>query len=72
MSPHILYTVGAVCFFLFFLLKTGKKKQMWFLKKRKPCVLLNISSVAISAGLPVAVDYPVPASRVGFQQIRAM
>jgi len=28
--------------------------------------------VAISVGLPVAVNNPVPASHVGFQQIRAI
>jgi len=32
----------------------------------------NISTVAISVGLPVAVNNPVPASQVGFQQIRAI
>jgi len=32
----------------------------------------NISFLAISVGLPVAVDNPVPASQVGFQQIRAI
>jgi len=56
-----------VCF-----LNTGKKKYTRFLKKRRPCVLSNISIVAISAGLLVAVNNPVPASQVGFQQIRAM
>jgi len=30
--------------------------------------LSNISIVAISVGLPVAVNNPVPASPVGFQQ----
>jgi len=34
--------------------------------------LSNISITAISAGLPVAVDNPVPASQVGFQQFRAI
>jgi len=29
--------------------------------------LLNISILAISVGLPVAVNNPVPASQVGFQ-----
>jgi len=42
------------------------------LRKRRPCVLLNISIAAISVGLPVAVNNPVPASQVGFQQIRAI
>ena len=32
----------------------------------------NISIVAISVGLPVAVNNPVPASQVGFQQSRAI
>jgi len=45
---------------------------MWLLKKGRPYVLLNISIVAISAGLPVAVNNPVPASQVGFQQIRGI
>jgi len=40
---------------------------MHFLKKRRPRVLLNISIVAISVGLLVAVNNPVPASQVGFQ-----
>jgi len=34
--------------------------------------LSNISIVAISVGLPVAVSNPVPASQVGFQQFRAI
>jgi len=42
------------------------------LKKRAPCVLLNISIVAISVGLPVAINNPVPASQVRFQQFRAI
>jgi len=33
--------------------------------------LSNISVVAISVGLPVALNNPVPASQVGFQQFRA-
>jgi len=37
-----------------------------------PCVLPNISIVAISVDLPVAVSNPVPASQVGFQQFRAI
>jgi len=41
-------------------------------KKRRPCVLTNISIVAISVGLPVAVNNPVPASQVRFQQFRAI
>jgi len=38
----------------------------------RPCVLSNISIVTISVGLPVAVDNPVPASQVGFQQFQAI
>jgi len=41
-------------------------------KKRRPCVLSNISIVAISVGLPVAINNPVPASQVGFQRFRAI
>jgi len=41
------------------------------LKKRRACVLLNISIAAISVGLPVAVNNPVPASKLGFQQFHA-
>jgi len=33
--------------------------------------LSNISVVAISVDLPVAVNNPVPASQVGFPQFRA-
>jgi len=42
------------------------------IKKRSSCVLSNISIVAISVGLPVAVNNAVPASQVGFQQFRAI
>jgi len=38
---------------------------------RRPCIVSNISIVAISVGLPAAVN-PVPASQVGFQQFRAI
>jgi len=34
--------------------------------------LSNISIVAISVGLPVAVNNPVPASQVRFQPFRAI
>jgi len=34
--------------------------------------LSNISIVAISVGLPVTVNNPVPSSQVGFQQFRAI
>ena len=37
-----------------------------------PCVLSNISIMAISVGVPVAVNNPVPASQAGFQQFRAI
>jgi len=40
------------------------------IKKRRPCVLSNISIAAISVGLPVAVNNPVPASQLGFHQFR--
>jgi len=66
-SPHVLYRCSVFVFS-----NTGKKKQMWFLKKRRPWVLLNISIVANSVGLPVAVNNPVPASQAGFQQFRAI
>jgi len=42
------------------------------IKKRKACVLSNISIVVISVGLPVTANNPVPASQVGFQQFRAI
>jgi len=41
-------------------------------KKRRPCALSNISIVAISVGLSVAVNNPVPASQVGLQKIHAI
>ena len=37
-----------------------------------PCVLSNISILAISVGLPVAFNNPVPVSQVGFQQFRTI
>ena len=36
-------------------------------KKRRPCVLSNISIMAISVGLPVAVNNPVLAIYAGFK-----
>ena len=39
-------------------------------KNVDPRVLSNISIVAISVGLPVADNNPVPASQVGLQQFR--
>jgi len=48
---------------VFVFLNTDKKKNRCdFYKNRRLCVLSNISIVAISVGLPVAVDNPVPAS----------
>jgi len=56
---------------VFFFLNTDKKKnRCGSYKKRNPSVLSNISIVTISVGLPVAVNKPVPASQVGFQQFR--
>jgi len=52
---------------LFFSLNTDKKKHVILIKKRRPCVLSNTSIVAISVGLPVAVNNPAPASQVEFQ-----
>jgi len=65
------YHIGAVRLFVVFF-NTGKKKQMWFLKKRRPCVLLYISIVAISVDLPVTVNNSVTPSQVGFQQFCAI
>ena len=56
-------------FFLFF--DTDKKIDVILIKSVDD-VLSNISTVAISVGLPVAVNNPVPASQVGFQQFRAI
>ena len=74
MPPQILHRYSVfVCFFLFFFfLNTDKKKICDSYKKRRPCVLSNISILAISVGLPVAVNNPVPASQAGFQQFRAI
>ena len=60
---------GAVC--LSFLTQIRKKRCDSY-KNRRPCVLSNISFMAISVGLPVSVNNPVPASQVGFQQFRAI
>jgi len=65
---HAYYT-GAVC--LFFAMQ-AKKHRCDSYKKRRPCVVSNISVAAISVGLRVAVNNPVPASQVGFQQFRAI
>jgi len=42
------------------------------IKKSGPRILSNISIVAISVGLPAAINNPVPDSQVGFQQFRAI
>jgi len=75
--PHVVlkslcrhtYYIGAVC--LFFLTQIRKNRCDAY-KKRRPCVLSNFSIVGISVGLPVAVNNPVLASQVGFQQFRAI
>jgi len=61
--------IGSVC--LFFLTQIRKNRCDSY-KKRRPCVLSNVWIVAISVGLPAAVNNPVPASQVGFQQCRAI
>ena len=63
------YYIAAVC--LLFAIQIRKHRCDSY-KKRRPCVLSNISIVAISVGLPVVVNNPVPASQVGFQQFRAI
>ena len=63
------YHIGAVS--LFFLTQIRKHRCDSY-EKRRPCVVSNISTVTISVGLPVAVNNLVPASRVGFQQFRAI
>ena len=63
------YYIGAVC--LFFAIQIRKHRCDSY-KKRIPCVVSNISIVAISVGLPVAVNNRVPAREVGFQQFRAI
>ena len=55
-----------VCFFAI----QVKKHRCDSYKKRRPCVGSNISIVAISVGLPVTVNNPVPARQVGFEQFR--
>jgi len=52
--------VQCVCFFAIQI----RKHRCDSYKKRRPCVVSNISIVAISVGLPVAVNNPVPASVV--------
>jgi len=41
-----------------------------FYKKRRPCVLSNILTVAFSTYFPVEIHNPVPASQVRFPQFR--
>ena len=53
-----------VCIFLTQIRKT----DVILIKKRRPCVLSKCSIVGISVGLPVAVNNPIPASQVPFQQ----
>ena len=57
--------------FLFFF-NTDKKNRCDSYKKRKRYVLPTFSIVGISAGLPVVVNNPVPASQVRFQQFRVI
>ena len=67
MPPRILYRCSVFVF-----LTQIRKHRCDSYEKRRPCVVSNISTVAISVGLPVAVNNPVPASQVGFQQFRAI
>ena len=66
---HHTYYIGAGCSFFWTQMRLT---DVTLIKKRRPSVLSNISIVAISVGLPVAVNNPVPASQVGFQQFRAI
>jgi len=68
MLPRILYRRSVFAFFAIQI----RKHRCDSCKKRRPCVVSNISIVAISVGLPVAVNNPVPASQVGFQRFRAI
>ena len=70
MPPRILYGSQVQCVCLFCLTQIRKNRCDSY-KKRRPCVLSNISITAISVGLPVAVNNPVLASQIGFQQFRA-
>jgi len=70
MPPCILHRCSVFVFYFF--LTQIRKHRCDSYKKRRPCVVSNISNVAISVGLPVAVNNPVPASQVGFQQFRAI
>ena len=66
-----LIPLQCVCFLFFFLTQIRKHRCDSY-KKSRPCIVSNVSTVAISVGLPVAVNNPVPASQVGFQQFRAI
>jgi len=68
---HHAYYIGAVCLFLLFLTQIRKHRCDSY-KKLRPSVVSNISTVAISVGLPEAVNNPVPASHARFQQFRAI
>ena len=57
--------------FVFFAIQLRKHRCDSY-EKRRPCIVSNISIVVISVGLPVAVNNPVLASQVGFQQFRAI
>ena len=52
---------------MFLFLTQIRKNRCDSYTKRRLCVLSNISIMAISVGLPVAVNNSVPASQVGFQ-----
>ena len=70
---HHTYYIGHRCsVFVFFFLTQIRKNRCDSYKKRRSCVLSNISISAISVGLHVAVNNPVLASQVGFQQFRAI
>ena len=68
MPPHILYR----CSVFVFLSTQIRKNRCDSYDKDRPYVVSNISIVAISVGLYVVIDNPVPASQVGFQQFRAI
>ena len=60
LPPHILYRTQI------------RKNRCDSYKKRRPCVLSNISIMTISVGLHVAVNNPGLGSLVWFQQYRAI
>ena len=59
MPPHVLYRCSVLVF-----LTQIRKNRFDSYKKRRSCVLSNMSIVAILIGLPVAVNNPVPTSQV--------